>query len=380
MAQPSVTTRPSTNQLLQIAPSLAAEVYWSSLLDREGRLVGTHPDLAQIQASRPELIADVRQFWDEPINAFGSSEEVADPKAEPPFAASLPEVLVLADLAGELTSTDLGRLVAGLTRASEDPLPPALALSSEADTTRRLVRHRLARLRRSPRLRRRHVELVEAWARALRPSWYEHGQHAVAVASRERRQEAAQGETSALVMNWVRCEGHAVLLARLLAASIEAGTPILVTPVSLAGGKTMFFDLPHHLLIGIPAGDAAAESRFRSAELANRLKALADPTRLAIVDRLAGQSRTVGELATEFQLAQPTVSKHVKVLRQAGVLTEVRQAGARPLRADRAAVVALLDEVKSMLGSDQAPTQSTPTGPQSTPTEAQSTPTGAQST
>lgn len=354
MAQPAVDDRQNANQWLHVAPSLPAELYWSALIDADGRLVGNHPDLLQVQASRPELVADLRAFWDEPINAFGSSHDVAGPPGERPFAASLPELIVLADLAGELASTDFGRLVAGLSQAAAAGPPTTVALTSESELARRLVRHRLARLRRSARLRHRYVELIEAWGSALLPSWYERGQHAVAIACRERQQEAAKGDAGALVMSWARCDGPSVLLARLLATSVENGTPVLVTPVFLAGGKAMFFDLPHHLLVGIPAGDAAAVSRARSAEVANRLKALADPTRLAIVNRLAGQSRSVGELATEFQLAQPTVSKHVKILRQAGMIADSRPAGTRALGIDRAAVGSLLDEVRSMLGPEPA--------------------------
>lgn len=49
--------------------------------------------------------------------------------------------------------------------------------------------------------------------------------------------------------------------------------------------------------------------------------ALADPTRRAILRRLAHGEATVGELATPFAMALPSVSKHLKVLEQAGLLT-----------------------------------------------------------
>ncbi|MGW0803812.1 ArsR/SmtB family transcription factor [Nonomuraea sp. NPDC002799] len=45
---------------------------------------------------------------------------------------------------------------------------------------------------------------------------------------------------------------------------------------------------------------------------------LAEPTRRRILDRLVGAERSVGELAEELAISQPTVSKHLKVLREAG--------------------------------------------------------------
>ncbi|HEY2514928.1 MAG TPA: metalloregulator ArsR/SmtB family transcription factor [Polyangiaceae bacterium] len=58
--------------------------------------------------------------------------------------------------------------------------------------------------------------------------------------------------------------------------------------------------------------------------------ALADPTRRAILARLARGEATVAELAEPFGLAQPTISKHLKVLEEAGLVTHSRDAQRRP--------------------------------------------------
>jgi DNA-binding transcriptional ArsR family regulator len=58
--------------------------------------------------------------------------------------------------------------------------------------------------------------------------------------------------------------------------------------------------------------------------------ALADPTRRAILIRLADGPATVQELAEPFQLTLPAVSKHLKVLRHAGLLSQGRDAQRRP--------------------------------------------------
>lgn len=64
--------------------------------------------------------------------------------------------------------------------------------------------------------------------------------------------------------------------------------------------------------------------------------ALADPTRRAILDRLAGGELTVGELAEPFEMSLPAVSKHLKVLERAGLITRSRNAQWRICRLEPA--------------------------------------------
>ena len=60
--------------------------------------------------------------------------------------------------------------------------------------------------------------------------------------------------------------------------------------------------------------------------------ALADPTRRAILARLAAGPANVTELALPFRISQPAVSKHLKVLERAGLITRSREAQSRPCR------------------------------------------------
>ncbi|RFS85078.1 ArsR family transcriptional regulator [Actinomadura spongiicola] len=60
--------------------------------------------------------------------------------------------------------------------------------------------------------------------------------------------------------------------------------------------------------------------------------ALADPTRRAILARLRGGEATVSELAAPFAMSQPAVSKHLKVLERAGLISRGRDAQRRPCR------------------------------------------------
>ena len=68
------------------------------------------------------------------------------------------------------------------------------------------------------------------------------------------------------------------------------------------------------------------------AELDLVFAALADPTRRAILGRLAQGEATVNELVAPFALRQPTISKHLKVLEAAGLVTRGRSAQFRPVR------------------------------------------------
>src|SRR5918911_4761847 len=62
--------------------------------------------------------------------------------------------------------------------------------------------------------------------------------------------------------------------------------------------------------------------------------ALADPTRRAILARLAHGEATVTELAAPFAMSQPAISKHLKVLERAGLIARGRDAQRRPCRLD----------------------------------------------
>ena len=62
--------------------------------------------------------------------------------------------------------------------------------------------------------------------------------------------------------------------------------------------------------------------------------ALADPTRRAILARLVDGEASVTELAAPFAMTLPAVSKHLKVLERAGLVTRARQAQWRPCRLD----------------------------------------------
>jgi DNA-binding transcriptional ArsR family regulator len=67
-------------------------------------------------------------------------------------------------------------------------------------------------------------------------------------------------------------------------------------------------------------------------QLSTTFAALADPTRRAILSRLAMGEAPVNELAQPFQMSLPAVSKHLKVLERAGLIARGREAQWRPCR------------------------------------------------
>ncbi len=72
--------------------------------------------------------------------------------------------------------------------------------------------------------------------------------------------------------------------------------------------------------------------RRRASRLDATFAALADPTRRAILARLATGEASVQELAAPFDMSQPAISKHLKVLERAGLVSRGREAQRRPRR------------------------------------------------
>jgi DNA-binding transcriptional ArsR family regulator len=73
-----------------------------------------------------------------------------------------------------------------------------------------------------------------------------------------------------------------------------------------------------------------------SQQLDSTFAALADPTRRAILARLAGGEASVTQLAEPFDMSMPAISKHLKVLEHAGLIARSREAQWRPCRLETA--------------------------------------------
>lgn len=81
---------------------------------------------------------------------------------------------------------------------------------------------------------------------------------------------------------------------------------------------------------------------------ASALTALADPTRRAIYESLWATPRAVGEIAQGFPVSRPAVSQHLRVLREAGLVSETREGRRHLFAASPAAAAELRDYFHSM--------------------------------
>ena len=77
--------------------------------------------------------------------------------------------------------------------------------------------------------------------------------------------------------------------------------------------------------------------------LSSIFSALADPTRRAILARLASGEASVGELSQPFRMSKPAISKHLKVLERAGLITKSREAQWRLCRLEGAPLREIAD-------------------------------------
>ena len=84
------------------------------------------------------------------------------------------------------------------------------------------------------------------------------------------------------------------------------------------------------------AATAATAGATAGDDLSVTFAALADPTRRAILTRLAVSDATVGQLAEPFSLTQQAISKHLKVLERAGLISRTKAAQSRPRRLEPA--------------------------------------------
>ena len=87
-----------------------------------------------------------------------------------------------------------------------------------------------------------------------------------------------------------------------------------------------------------------------SDHLSTTFAALADPTRRAILARLASGEAPVSELAEPFRMSMPAVSKHLKVLERAGLIARSREAQWRPCRLEASPLKDVADWVEHYRG------------------------------
>ncbi len=325
---------PQTTRRVWGSASLASDLSWLLLTAAKPSMRTRYPQLAEIFSGREDLAERVRTFWGE-----GADE------------TSFTEMHILAHYSGALYETDAGVLWLALERAVS-MVPLDLDVPSESAEELAVYADRFRRLKESPALLRSYLDLMKEVWEPVDEMW----QQALPLIEEAGRHIAMQFEhgTSLDVLVTPGCDIFRHRISE-ITANVEAGKPLVFVPC-LFFGSSMYLDFPDLIVIGTGVGQGDLEARARTESVARRLKAVADPTRLAILHCLATAPSTVGELAMLFRLAQPTVSMHVKVLRENGLVRSERRGGRLRLSADPGAVESLLGELRAAVIQDPTTT------------------------
>ncbi len=315
-------------------PQVAVEV--SAVVDLYAFLSGCGHEHGKAREGidDPTLVDRAETFWEEGPGTHMAFDELA----------------VLAALGGYLPGGETtSAFVAALPRLAVRP-PVPLALRTEQEETRERTLRHLRILREDPERRAEYVALVADAAAALRPRWQANLSALHARAGMLRDRLVAGEELTSLLP-----PRHIALLPRyrrLVEEGIRVGDVLVVPTV----GPDIVYDLPGVMLIGVRLQeDGSVEAaRQRTAKIAERLRALGDPTRLAIAAYLSTQPASVSGLARAFGLSQPTVSAHIRSLRSAGLLDSHRSGGMTEFRLAEGQLTDLFQRAQEALFGDHS--------------------------
>jgi DNA-binding transcriptional ArsR family regulator len=312
----------------RVTPSLACDLSWVLSVAIRPSSVKKEQLRARAFDQREELADRVRAFW-------------ADSPADD---TCFTEMQILAHHAGAISETSPAALWKAIAEAV-DTVPLDLGLESESETDRVCFLERLAMLKASPARVRQYIELLQEvwepmdaeWQAAL-PVLYDTGQHHL---------DRLQAGHPFQEMVSVRCDIFAAHLPQIV-ERVEQGRTLLLVPCYFFG-SSLYLEFPDLTLIGMGLEEHGSMARARTESVARRLKTVADPTRLALLHFLSARPSSVSDLAASFGLAQPTVSMHVKLLRETGLVTAERHGGRLQLQADPDAVDSLLSDLRGVV-------------------------------
>jgi DNA-binding transcriptional ArsR family regulator len=312
-------------QSIDVRPSAVLELTWALCRLRWGNLkMSTSLEVLEDQA--PALREEMQAIWDDRDEC-------------------LPDTSILAERLGALLTDEADTFLHGFERAVHMD-GAGLELRSETPEVREATLARLERLRREPAQVRRYAALLTRVWELLRPSWETTGREAVRRACADWSQRLRQG---AVIRDFL--PGHHPGNDVAQEPVLRQRPRIVLTPMYFVAMGGFVVDMTGYVHIGGPASPADVERlrREESELIANRLKVLADGTRVALLRELAVEPASVMDLARRFGLAQPTVSNHVRLLRDAGLL-ESRKDGARVLyAAPRDRLERVLEDTRHLL-------------------------------
>ena len=287
-----------------MAPSAALELMWvlhngGADHELEGRFATTEP-------VRIKYGPALRSFWPDHDRGFT-------------------EMVVLAERSGTLLDSDIGGFFAGLERATTSNAPTP-SLLSESPAERSVVAERLEALRADAKIRARYLSLLEEVWETVRAEWEETGRPAVLAATRDWQKQLGAGMPYRDLLQRTRLWPGRPDLEQIADADAAEGRMVLTPGWFFGDIHVVEIDGSIYLGRGIQAHGCFDDQRHAAQHVSKTLKAFADPTRLSIMMWLAHRPASVTEISRHFKLSQPTVSAHVQLLREAGVI-EDRPAG-----------------------------------------------------
>ncbi|MGH2632310.1 MAG: ArsR/SmtB family transcription factor [Tepidiformaceae bacterium] len=229
------------------------------------------------------------------------------------------ELMVLSWRAGNILTQDVDRAWPALERAASEAfeVPP---MESESPETMERIGRQLARMRDSEAFRMRYFGQLKALWAALQPVWRAEGLPTAEGMRRSIERQLAGGANFRDAVPRLHFAHQSIYEAVISGAELLG--EIAIVPLGLAGGGSTFYTLPGTVIIGFgPDHERRTQLRREQSEHAARaFKVVSDPTRCAILSTLTGMASSITDLASFFDLSQPTVSVHVKMLREAGFL------------------------------------------------------------
>jgi DNA-binding transcriptional ArsR family regulator len=317
-----------------VSPSAPGELAWLlNLLAQTARYA--EPALAELDASLLPGISRLRQPIQQRVEDLWGDR-----------LAGCPELMYAAHLADCVLDDEPTRLFAWLATATEGPTDGAML--TEPEHERPAIRNRLRRLCDDTAARRSYRGiLVDVWDLAS-SAWKRSGRSVVVDACATWKSRLDTG-TSIVELVPPR---HPLTRADELGFDdlFTHRNEFVVSPLyfCMSGGHVI--DLGEFVHIAVPASDLLPVRKVRdSAFVADRLRVLSEPTRVHILIQLLSTPAGAMEVARALRISQPTVSGHLKVLREAGLI-QPRKFGARTVMvASRKRIERLLEDARATI-------------------------------
>jgi DNA-binding transcriptional ArsR family regulator len=327
---------PGPPRCREVSPSAPAELAWIlDLLTQTARYAA--PAIAELDGSllpgvkrmRAPILERFWRLWNDSL-------------------AGCPELLLAADQADCVRSDDNAKLLAWLTTAAGGRPVTDYELLTEPAAERSAIRARLSRLKEDVETRRAYRDLIaEVWQVAA-AEWKQRGRNVAVEACGRWRSRLDSG---ASIEDLVPPRHPLTYSDRLGFDDLfQARTEFALSPLyfCLSGGQVV--DLTDHVHISVPASDLLPIRKLRDAAfVADRLRVLAEPTRVHILIQLLSAPAGVMDLARALRMSQPTVSGHLKVLRQAGLIQPRRVAHRTVFEGSRKRIERLLEDARATI-------------------------------